>query len=140
MTPHPPYTPKLIREQEARSGKSPKDALKDSSTEDLERELEARRKTDTSALPYVGESVHRSNYTIKFGPVYGVFNDDDAVRDAIHHSAWNEDSEFHDASFERGESAVPPETHPWICECGECVSTTDKGRCSYCGEVKWSKR
>ncbi len=114
--------------------------LSDASTEDLESELERRKKEDASTLPFVGESINRSRYRITFAPVDGIFSDDDAVRDAIHHSAWGEDREFEDAFFERVESVVTAKDYPYICECGDCVSKTTEGRCFYCGEVKWSKR
>lgn len=88
----------------------------------------------------VGVSIHLARYRITFAPVEGVFDGEDGVRDVIRHSAWGEDREFNDAAFEKVESAVPPEKYPWICECGECVSETNVGRCSYCGEVRWRKR
>ena len=113
--------------------------LEEYSADELESELR-KREAAGKDLPFVGEPVSRSHYEIKFIPVTGVFDNDDAVRDAINHSAWGEDNEFHGAGFERGESAVPPQTYPWICVCEQYVSKTSKGRCPDCGDMAWKKR
>lgn len=114
--------------------------LSDVPTKKLEEEMRRRNEEERQTLPFVGESIHRARYRITFEPVEAEFSDEDGARDAIHHSAWGEDREFVGAKIEKRESTVPPKDYPWICECGDCVSKTTEGRCTYCSAVKWTKR
>ena len=91
-------------------------------------------------IPYVGESIDMSVYRVVFPPIDIVADDKDQIIDRVMHSEFDGQT-LPDPTITKIESAVPPETHPYICTtCGKYVTQDCTGKCEGCGNMTWKMR
>ena len=93
-----------------------------------------------SSLPYIGTPKSQGIYSITFSAIEGEFYDrEEAI--AAAENAECDGKPFKNYSVQLVSSAVPPETHPFVCDsCKEMVAETVEGKCENCDAVTWIKR